>query len=135
MPIRRSVRRRPVASDALETRCLLSTITVTSLADNTDSDGEVTLREAIQAANTDTAVDGSVAGDGADRIEFAPELAGGTIKLTNGPFEVSESVVIRSPNQRVTIDAEGAPRILNVTDASQSVVLSWLQFVGATDYV
>lgn len=48
-------------AEPLEDRALLSTITVTSLADNTTADGQVTLREAIQAAQTDSAVDGSTA--------------------------------------------------------------------------
>ena len=52
------------------------------LADNEDADGEVSLREAIEAANTDTPVDGSVTGNGADLILFAPALAGGTIEVS-----------------------------------------------------
>lgn len=51
-----------------------STITVNSTADTTADDGECTLREAITAANTDTAsgVTGGecIAGSGADTIEF-----------------------------------------------------------------
>jgi CSLREA domain-containing protein len=42
------------AGEVLEDRSLLSTITVTSLADNTTSDGLITLREAILAANNGT---------------------------------------------------------------------------------
>jgi CSLREA domain-containing protein/uncharacterized repeat protein (TIGR01451 family) len=58
-----------------------SVITVTSAADNTDVDGLITLREAIQAANTDMSVDGSTAGSGADTIVFDPSLIGATIVL------------------------------------------------------
>ena len=63
-------------SERLEERTLLTQpfITVTSLADNTTQDGLVTLREAIQAAETDTSVDGSETGNGADRIVFDPSL-------------------------------------------------------------
>lgn len=71
--------------ERLEDRSLLSAIVVTSLADNTTGDGQVTLREAIQAANTDTAVDGSTAGSGADEITFAAGLFSGgdqTIQLS-----------------------------------------------------
>lgn len=71
---------------------MLSTITVTSLEDNMDVDGEVTLREAIEAANTDRSVDGSVAGDGADRIRFANGIEG-TIELT-AALDVLESVEV-----------------------------------------
>ena len=54
---RESSRRRAVG-ERLETRALLSAITVNSLADNlTAGDGLVTLREAIAAANADTTTD------------------------------------------------------------------------------
>ncbi len=72
-------------AEQLEDRSLLSSITVTSLADNMDVDGVVTLREAIQAAETDMSVDGSTAGSGADTITFAPSLFTGgdqTISLS-----------------------------------------------------
>ena len=49
-------------------------ITVTTLLDNETVDGNVSLREAIEAAETDSSVDGSTAGNGADRIIFAPTL-------------------------------------------------------------
>src|ERR671920_1485404 len=45
-----------------------ATITVTSLADDVVSDGSCTLREALLAANSDTAVDACAAGAGADVI-------------------------------------------------------------------
>ena len=66
--------RRRLFLETLERRALLATITVTSLGDNTLSDGQVTLREAILAAEGDIAVDGSNAGSGADTIEFAANL-------------------------------------------------------------
>lgn len=49
-----------------------ATIVVTSLADNLVIDGQVTLREAVQAANTDTSVDNSTGGSGFDVIQFDP---------------------------------------------------------------
>src|SRR5688500_703369 len=55
---------------------LAATITVTSLADNTTTDGQVTLREAIQAAETNTSVDGSTAGTASDTIVFQGGLTG-----------------------------------------------------------
>jgi CSLREA domain-containing protein len=50
---RRTRRRASSATptETLESRSLLTTFTVTSLADNLDDDGEMTLREAIEAAN------------------------------------------------------------------------------------
>src|SRR6516164_7785569 len=51
--------------EPLEDRLAPAIITVTSLADDVAVDGKVTLREAIQAANTDTS---------ADTIVFDPSL-------------------------------------------------------------
>ena len=53
---------RSYAAEVLEVRTLLSTITVTSLADNASHNGFVTLRDALTAANTDKSVNGSTAG-------------------------------------------------------------------------
>ena len=80
----------------LETRALLSTITVTSLADNMDVDGQVTLREAIKAANEDVSVDGSVAGNGPDEIRFDPEIIG-TIEFDRslGSMVIREELNLR----------------------------------------
>ncbi|HEX2474327.1 MAG TPA: choice-of-anchor Q domain-containing protein [Lacipirellulaceae bacterium] len=49
---------------------------MTSLADNLNVDGAVTLREAIRAAELDISVDGSVSGSAADLIQFAENLSG-----------------------------------------------------------
>ncbi len=60
-------------------------IVVTTLDDNETADGLVSLREAIAAAETDTSVDGSATGSGADIIEFDPALVAAgdaTLKLT-----------------------------------------------------
>jgi CSLREA domain-containing protein len=73
--------------ELLESRLVPATITVTSLADNSVVDGMVTLREAIQAANTDTSVDGSVAGNGADIITFAPAL------VSSGPATITLTIM------------------------------------------
>jgi CSLREA domain-containing protein len=47
---------------------LANTITVTTTNDEFNTDGDCSLREAIVAANTDTAVDNCAAGSGADTI-------------------------------------------------------------------
>lgn len=88
-------RRERNSIEPLEDRTLLSTITVTSLADNLTSDGQVTLREAIQAANSDSSVDGSTAGSGADTIVFDPSLTSGgpaTMQSDNDWFADSRTV-------------------------------------------
>lgn len=48
-----------------------ATITVDTLADSDTADGECSLREAIVAANDDTAHQGCAAGNGDDRVEFS----------------------------------------------------------------
>ncbi len=80
-------------AELLEDRALLATITVTSLADNSTVNGEVTLREALDAANSDTSVDGSTVGSGADEIVFAPELTG-TITSAGSELAISSDVTI-----------------------------------------
>ena len=89
--------RRPWIADILEERTLLSTITVTSLWDNYDPDGQLTLREAIVAANTNSSVDGSPAGEEGvqDHIVFRAGLRG-TVFLDPdlGQLTITDTVVI-----------------------------------------
>ena len=57
-----------------------ATITVTTYLDGfNDGDSACSLREAIQAANTNTAFDACPAGDGADTIVFDTTTMGGTV--------------------------------------------------------
>lgn len=102
--------------DALEPRALLATITVTSLADSTAVDGEVTLREAINAANSDTSVDGSTAGFGADQIVFDAGLSG-TITLNGSQLPaVTEDLMITGPAVgTLTIDGNLQSRVLEIS--------------------
>lgn len=105
---RPSNRRRRAAAAAtslelLETRVLPAVITVTSLADNVlSTDGEVTLREALEAADTDTSVSGSTAGSGADTIQFAQGLSG-TLLLNGTQLEIASEVTIVGPSQNELI--------------------------------
>ena len=74
--------------EQLESRQLLSAIVVNSLADNTTSgDGQVTLREAIDAANNDSTTDLGDTGSGADVISFDPSL------FIGGPATINLSMV------------------------------------------
>ena len=104
-------------------------IVVDSAADTVAEDGAVTLREAIRAANQDAAVGDAPAGDGRDRIEFAPGLAGETIALEAtqqrpGELTISSGLVIEGPGREdLTIaraDSESAQgdffRVMRVTD-------------------
>ena len=82
-------------------------ITVTDLSDGSVP-GECTLRDAIQAANTNTSVNACIAGDpGQDEITFEPGLSG-TITLTNGDLEVTEPAIITNgPGGPMTIQGAG----------------------------
>ena len=64
-------------SEPLEARQLLTTYLIDSPSDNTAVDGQVTLREAILAANTNSAVGDALPGTpGLDTINFAGGLTG-----------------------------------------------------------
>ncbi len=107
---------------------MLAVITVTSPADNLFVDGEVTLREAIQAANTDAKVDGSEAGSGADGIKFSAALSGQTIKLGGTELRITEALTIDATAlaKNVTIDAQQNSRIFNITATTGDFTLAGL---------
>ena len=121
--------RRPASSpELLEQRALLTTITVTSLEDNLESDGEVTLREALKAANEDTSVDGSAAGSGQDVIEFSSDLVG-TIALVRslGPLQITSGVHVKglgadqtvingNGNDGFVVAVQTADQMVEITD-------------------
>lgn len=99
-----------------------STINVTTPDDELNTDGDCSLREAIQAANTDAAVDNCPAGSGADTVV----LGAGTYQLSipgagednnaTGDLDVmTDSLTITGlgPGQTV-IDAGGLDRILDI---------------------
>jgi hypothetical protein len=111
--------------EPLERRDMLATITITSLADNLNVDGQITLREAIRAAELDISVDGSVAGNGADVVQFAAALSGDVDLLLAGDtthgrsaFLISSDIAIRGNTSGVAIQrSELGPemRLFNVT--------------------
>jgi uncharacterized repeat protein (TIGR01451 family) len=82
---RRSNDLRPMV-DPLESRALLTVITVTGTGDTIAADGVVTLREALTAASNNAVSGDAIAGDpGLDRIEFnIPGSGVHTINLMGG---------------------------------------------------
>jgi CSLREA domain-containing protein len=112
----------------LEERVVLSTITVTSLADTLSAGNGVTLRDAIQAANTDASVDGSVAGEaGVQNVIVFQAGLSGKISLANGQFMISSSVDIQGLGAANTIiDAQQNSRIFDVTSTAGDVTLDGL---------
>jgi len=112
---------RSLRLEPLEDRRMLAVITVNSMADDLVVDGMVTLREAIQAANTDTSVDGSVAGSGTDTILFDGSLSGQTITLDDmeGELTITEALTIDASSLAagIIIDAgNGTDNTFNTGD-------------------
>ena len=103
--------------EALEDRRVLASLLVNSAADNVAAgDGQVTLREAIIAANTDTATDLGDVGNLADTITFDPSLAGTPIVLAiggagenaaaTGDLDISSDItIVGDASVGTTIDA------------------------------
>jgi CSLREA domain-containing protein len=72
-----------------------ATITVNTSADELSHDGNCSLREAVQAANTNLAVDHCHAGSGTDKIAFAGSTDGHAIHLTLGSIDVVSPMTIK----------------------------------------
>ncbi len=99
-----------------------ATITVTTTADGLDSDGKCSLREAIRAADTNTAIGGCAAGaSGADTIV----VGAGTYLLTltgtgddlalSGDLDVRSDITITGPTTGAAIiDGNGTDRGFDV---------------------
>ncbi|NES25240.1 MAG: DUF4347 domain-containing protein, partial [Symploca sp. SIO3E6] len=100
----------------------LDTLTVDTTADdtitgNTNGDGLLNLREALEASNNDSTVEGQT-GSGTDTIRFDPTAFAGmqTITLTNGELEISDDVTIEGTGQNnLSIDANHASRVFSIT--------------------
>ena len=97
-----------------------ATITVTTTDDELNADGDCSLREAIQAANTDTAIDGCSAGSGDDIIT----LSDGTYSISlagknednnaTGDFDITQNLTINGIDAANTvIDANQADRVFH----------------------
>lgn len=105
-------------------------ISVTTFADDDTTNGNCSLREAIQAANTDAAVDACAAGSGADTIS----LPAGTYTLSRvgadedlnqtGDLDIGSVVTLQGIDKNTTIiDAAGLnDRIAEVHPGAQLVL-------------
>ena len=84
-------------------------ITVDTTDDEINSDGDCSLREAIQSANTDTAVDGCTAGDGWDTIQLPTDtyqlsIAGASEDANQtGDLDVLANLTIQGQDATTTI--------------------------------
>ena len=94
---------------------LMAQIAVKTADDELNSDGDCSLREAVQAANTNAAVDACASGSsGADTITLAA-IAGQAVTITLGEFTVSEALTIIGDANRPTLDADDNSRIFNTS--------------------
>ena len=94
-------------AEQLEVRRLLTTYTVSTGADVVAADGEISLREALQAAQTNSRVFDAMAGDeGRDVVTFADGLT--EISIDGALPALSDSIVIDGRDTIVTIDANFA---------------------------
>jgi len=102
--------------EAFEDRRLLAVLMVNSDLDNVIAgDGLVTLREAVNAANTNTTTDLGHTGAGNDTIQFAPELANHTIVLGGSQLYVSGNLTLTGLGvQSLTIDANAQSRAFEI---------------------
>src|SRR5271156_700475 len=107
-----------------------ATITVTTLLDPTGPSGTCALRDAITAANTKTATNNCIAGDGTDTIQFGVT---GTITLSSELPAIANSL----PNS-LTIDGSGQTITLNGAHTYQILTVNSgatlnLQFLTLAD--
>ncbi|MEZ6061200.1 MAG: Ig-like domain-containing protein [Planctomycetaceae bacterium] len=107
---RRRSRRSSLCVESLERRSLLTTFTVTSLADS----GAGTLRQAIDDANNND--------NGFEYDEIAFDLpSGSTISLTSGDIAITETVAILGPGEtELTIDAGGNSRVFDIIEQPET---------------
>lgn len=101
-------------------------ITVTTTLDQIADDGQCSLREAVIAANTDTATGGCAAGSGADTIVFdtsLPAPATFTLTLTganedasaSGDLDLTGILTIQGADaNRIIIDGNNTDRIFDI---------------------
>jgi CSLREA domain-containing protein len=121
-----------------------STIAVTTTSDATAADGQCSLREAIDAANGDVAVDTCAAGNGADTID----VPAGTYAIgidgsqedqnATGDLDLTSDVsIVGAGPAATTIDGASLDRVMHIPGAA-SVSLSGLTITGGRpdpDYV
>ena len=117
---------------------MLTAYVVDSLDDTVATDGLVTLREALEAANTNAQVGDAAPGspDTADAISFdAALLADGsaTITLAAGQLRITDDVDIQGPGPDVlAINADGQSRVFSIGGIDVEAAISGLTITGGS---
>jgi CSLREA domain-containing protein len=104
-------------------------IGVNTTADELNTDGDCSLREAIQAANTDVAVDACLAGGSMDMITLPPgtyilSIAGPNEDLnSSGDLDMTASITLSGHTAADTIiDANNLDRVLQVMSGANVIL-------------
>lgn len=111
----------PQSTDSTATVTVTSTgfITITTVDDEVNNDGNCSLREALRAAAMDKAVDACAAGSGSDIVV----LPKGTYVLTAGQLEIAGTVTISgSTNGPSILDGNASGSVLSI-DSNATVGL------------
>ena len=116
--------------ERVEDRTLLSAYLVNTISDSVADasgtpDGQISLREAITAANTNAAFGDAPAGSGTgDVIRFAASVASKTIVLTQGDLNVTDDLIVDGQSRKVTVSGNNVSRIFNVNMAQPLSVVN-----------
>ncbi|KAA3661526.1 MAG: CSLREA domain-containing protein, partial [Chloroflexi bacterium] len=123
-----------VILDVIQPAAADSTIIVNTTSDNIVSDSNCSLREAIIAANTNSAYNGCAAGSGTDTIEFAPSLPQPfTILLTitgknedssmSGDLDITDDLIVVGAGETNSIlDGNNSDRIFEVHSGNRLTI-------------
>ncbi len=97
-----------------------SVITVDTISNAGTLTGNCEFREAVQAAQTNLAVDACTAGSvaGPDKIVFANALTGQTISYASAPIFTSGTVILDSRKRAIVLQATGTADALQVSGAT-----------------
>ena len=111
-----------------------ATIVVTTNADDNTVNGNCTLREAFQAANTNAAVDQCAAGSPGGDTVLLTAIAGQTVTLTLGQIDVTDGVTVGDFASAVTVAGAGASRLfaVDVAGTAEPVQFANLTFANGS---
>jgi CSLREA domain-containing protein len=112
-----------------------ATIGVNTTQDELKADGDCSPREAIVAANTDTAVDACPAGNGSDTInlpagDYILSLVGEDDNASAGDLDITQDLTLTEAGPlQTTIDADGIDRVIHIL-GNASVQISSVTVTG-----